>query len=244
MKALIKTDGKRGVLEINGNPQEVILYLNDRPIQYSWYAEVGSTWRYHIAQGLNKQAIHVNQWIEGLLKRGIGNEGDFLAVAEYFNDFFKAGTYEYGYYALPQDAGWIDIPEEESYQHFDYYGGCLDISPTQNLVDDRKVKDYQQAIVQGARPIVILLHIKNSRMFFILDGHHKFCAYGKAGVKPSSIIITKQENDFKTIKQTADLALTMGCDNKEYLNWMKCQKSDLSNYKNQQFDLEKVFSKL
>ena len=49
MKKIIENPGKNTVIHITGNPQESILYLNDRPIQYSWYAEAGSTWRYHIA---------------------------------------------------------------------------------------------------------------------------------------------------------------------------------------------------
>ena len=39
MKRIIETYGKKGVLEIVGNPQETILYLKNKPIQYSWLAE-------------------------------------------------------------------------------------------------------------------------------------------------------------------------------------------------------------
>ena len=176
MKTIIETYGKNGVLEIVGNPQETILYLKDRPIQYSWYAEVGSTWRYHIAQGLKNQAVKLNHGIEESLKRGIKNEGDFLAISEYFNQFFKYGTYEYGYFEMPKDVNWIEIPEKEEYESFDYYGGCVDISPTQNSIDDKLVESYKEQILRGSRPVIVLLHVENSWMFHILDGHHKFCA--------------------------------------------------------------------
>ncbi|MCP3929988.1 MAG: hypothetical protein GY705_12915, partial [Bacteroidetes bacterium] len=172
MKRKIETYGKNGVLEIIGNPQETVLYLRDRPIQYSWFAEVGSTWRYHIAQGLNKQAVELNQSIEDLLKRGIENEGDFLSITEYFNKFFKYGAYEYGYYELFEDVSWVEIPEDEEYKSFDYYGGCVDISPTQNSINPKIVEDYKERILRGSRPVIILLHIENSWMFYILDGHH------------------------------------------------------------------------
>ncbi|MEL6676453.1 MAG: hypothetical protein AAFR61_29865 [Bacteroidota bacterium] len=241
MKHILTTQGKQGVLEILGNPQESILYLNDRPIQYSWYAEVGSTWRYHIAQGLTKQAVDLNQGIEALLKRGIQHKGDFLAVAEYFQGFLAAGTYEYGYYELPRDAQWVEIPEGEQYQSFDYYGGGLDIAPTQNAIDDELVTQYQQAILNGARPAMVLLHVADSFMFFILDGHHKFCAYGLAKIPPHAVIITKQEQAYKSLEETLTLAKEMDCTKGEYLGWMRKEKQNLRYYKGQRLDLGEAF---
>ena len=69
MKHRIETFGKNGVLEIIGNPQETIVFLLDRPIQYSWYAEIGSTHRYHIAQGRSKQVLQLNNGIEDSIKK-------------------------------------------------------------------------------------------------------------------------------------------------------------------------------
>ena len=244
MKRIIETYGKNGVLEIVGNPQETILYLRDKPIQYSWYAEVGSTWRYHIAQGLNNQAVNLNNGIEDLLKRGIENEGDFLEVAECFNKFLKYGKYEYGYYELFEDVNWIEIPEDENYKSFDYYGGCVDISPTQNSINDELVDEYKEQILRGKRPVIILLHVENSWMFYILDGHHKFCGYGKANVKPHALIITKLENNYKSTEETIQLAKSMNCTNEEYLNWMKQEKKNLRYYKNKKLDLEKTFKRI
>lgn len=242
MKRIIETYGKNGVLEIIGNPQESILFLKDRPIQYSWFAEVGSTWRYHIAQGLNNQVVEINKGIEDLLKRGIENEGDFLEITEYFNQFLKYGKYEYGYYEMIKEMDWIEIPEDEEYKSFDYYGGCLDISPTQNSIRDDKVEEYKELILQGTRPVIVLLHVENSLMFYILDGHHKFCAYGKANIKPHAIIITKLENKYKSIEETTALANSMKCTNEEYLNWMKREKRSLNFYKRKKLNLEKIFN--
>lgn len=244
MKRIIETYGKNGVLEIIGNPQESILFLKDRPIQYSWFAEVGSTWRYHIAQGLNNQAVEINKGIEDLLKRGIENEGDFLTITEYFNQFFKYGKYEYGLYEMIEEMDWIEIPEDEEYQSFDYYGGCLDISPTQNSIRDNKVEEYKKQILQGIRPVIVILHVENSWMFYILDGHHKFCAYGKANIKPHAIIITKLENKYKSTEETLELAKRMNCTNEEYFKWMKKEKRSLNSYKSKKLDLEKMFKRI
>jgi hypothetical protein len=244
MKKIIETYGKNGVLEIVGNPQETILYLKDRPIQYSWYAEVGSTWRYHIAQGLNKQVIEVNKTIENILKEGIKNEGEFLAITEYFTSFLKYGKYEFGSYEMNEDIGWVEIPKEEQYNSFDYYGGCFDITPTQNSIDNERVEKYKEQILRGSRPVIILLHVENSWMFYILDGHHKFCAYGKANIKPHAIIITKKGNDYMAVEETIQLARAMKCTKDEYVNWMKLEKKNLKTYKVKKLDLEKTFKLL
>ena len=244
MKRIIETYGKNGVLEIIGNPQETILYLRDKPIQYSWYAEVGSTWRYHIAQGLNKQAVKLNNRIEDLLKIEIENETDFIATTEYFNKFFKYGKYEYGYFEMFKDLNWIEIPEDENYKSFDYYGGSVAISPTQNSIDDELVKDYKEQILRGKRPVIVLLHVENSWMFYIIDGHHKFCAYGKANIAPHAIIITKLENKYKSTEETIELAKRMNCTNQEYLKWMKQEKKNLKYYKKKKLDLEKTFKRI
>ena len=81
-------------------------------------------------------------------------------------------------------------------------------------------------------------------MFYILDGHHKFCGYGKANVKPHALIITKLENKYKSTEETIHLAKNMNCTNEEYLNWMKQEKKNLRYYKNQKLDLEKTFKRI
>lgn len=174
MKTIYETYGKQGVLKITGNPQESILYLRNIPIHYSWYAEIGSTWRYHIAKGLNQKSIQENNGIKELLRKGLKNEGDFLWASEYFREFLCYGKYEFGYYELIKDLYWIDIPKLEKYESFDGYGGLIDLTPTQSLINDNLVNDYKNEILLGIRPVIILIHVVNSYMFYILDGHHKF----------------------------------------------------------------------
>ncbi|MEO1450749.1 MAG: hypothetical protein AAFV07_14565 [Bacteroidota bacterium] len=244
MKHSLTTYGKNGVLKIKGNPQETMLYLRSKPIQYSWYAEVGSTWRYHIAQGLDKQAINIHAGMEEQLKNGIANEGEFLGICEYFNRFFTYGTYEYGHFELPVDLGWIEIPEQEAYKSFDYYGGLLSISPTQNSIDKAIVRDYKVQILKGARPAIVLLHMENSWMFYLLDGHHKFMAYKLAQVQPRAVIITKLGNDYPSTEETITLAKAMDCVNPTYLKWMKCEKERIEAYKNKILDLEAEFERI
>jgi hypothetical protein len=221
MKKIVEIQGENGVLEVVGNPQETILYLREKPIQYSWLAEIGSTWRYHIAQGLAQQAIPLHKGMEEQLRRGINNEGEFLGVSEYFNQFLKQGTYEYGYYELTEHLDYIPFPETEVYQSFDYYGGLINFASTQNFINRTLVKQYKEHIVKGSRPVVILLQIENSWIFHVLDGHHKFYAYQEAKIKPYAIIITKFDKEYRSVEEALALARQMGCTNLEYLTRLK-----------------------
>ncbi len=244
MKTTLTTNNNNGVLKIIGNPQETILYLKDKPIQYSWYAEIGTTQRYHIAQGLKKQAVYVNTQIENLLQKGIKTESVFLMVAAHFNSFLKPGTYHYGMYEMGKGLHWINIPKAPNYESFDYYGNTVGITPTQNRIDKNKVAEYEAAILKGARPVMVFIHVENSWMFFILDGHHKFQAYINAKVKPQAIIITKHGNDYFPIAETLALAQKMNCTNKEYLTWMEKEKKKLKKYKKQILDLDERFDSI
>lgn len=244
MKRTIETYGKNGVIEITGNPLESILYLKDKPIQYSWFAEVGSTWRYHLAQGINNQSVVVNKEMQRILKRGIQNEGEFLAVTEYFNQFFKYGSYEYGLFELFTGIHWIDIPQNEEYDSFDYYGGSYELTPTQNKIDNTIVAEYAQSIFKGGRPTMILLHVENSRMFYILDGHHKFKAYNEANKPPYAVVITKLGNEYESFDFTAKLAKLMKCKKDKYLKRMKESKDNLQYYQNQKMQLDDCFRRV
>ena len=244
MKRTIETYGKNGVIEIVGNPLETILYLKDKPIQYSWFAEVGSTWRYHLAQGLSKQSVTVNQDVQQLLKKGIANHEEFHKATEYFNQFLKYGNYEFGVFELFTGISWINIPQEEEYDSFDYYGGCFDISPTQNKIDPSLVEEYKESILQGSRPILILIHVENSHMFYILDGHHKFKAYKVANKPPFALIITKLGNVYKSLEYTLNLANQMNCKKDDYMKRMQESKNNLEYYENQKLNLEQVFRRI
>ena len=244
MKRIIEIIGKNGVIDIYGNPLETIFYLRGKPIQYSWFAEVGSTWRYHLAQGLNKQSVKLNLEIQRILKEGVKNEGEFLAITEYFNQFFVYGKYEYGYFELFNGIYWVDIPHNEEYDCFDYYGGCLNISPTQNIIDDTIVETYKEEILKGKRPTMVILHIENSHMFFILDGHHKFKAYKLAEIAPYAIVITKLGNEYKSYESTLYIAKQMQCNKIEYLKRMKESKENLNYYIKQKIDLDKLFRRI
>lgn len=244
MKHTLFTYGKNAVLEIKGNPQETMLYLRGKPIHYSWYAEVGTTWRYHIAKGLDKPAVKVHQGMQEQLKRGIHHAGDFLGICEYFIAFLSYGTYECGYYGLIEGMSGTDILLQSGYVSFDTYGGLANVTPTQNAIDEEIVAAYKADILRGARPVIVLLHMENSWMFYLLDGHHKFRAYNLAQIKPHAVIISKLGNDFPSTEETIALAKSMHCAKPVYLKWMRQEKERIEAYKNEKLDLAAEFERI
>jgi len=234
--------GKNGILRISGNPQEAMLFLKNEPIHYSWFAEIGSTWRYHIAKGLNENSIRKNEEIDRIVNKGISNQGEFLAVSEYYSNFLNYGFYEFAAYEMVTGIYMTSIPEAEDYVSYDYYGGCEEFTPTQRNFNEEIAENYKTKILKGATPTMVLLHVENSHMFFILDGHHKFIGYGKAKKKPYALIITKKGNEYKSIEYSTNLAKKMNCEKRNYFERMKYDKSNLERYKEEKVILEEFWN--
>ena len=239
----MESSGEQSVLRIVGNPRESVLYLQDVPIHYSWYAEVGSTWRYHLARGSEKQAIEIHRGMQEMMRRGIGNEGDFFAISEYFNSFLAAGDYECGYYQLGTGLGVIECPEATGCHAWDGYGGLMELAETQGHFDEELAHEYKEAILKGGRPVIVLLHVENSEMFFILDGHHKNAGYSLAGIAPFAVIITKLGKQELSLVEARSLAQEMECSRRDYLDTLEREKKRILKFGlKRKLRLDKVFT--
>jgi len=234
--------GKNGVIRISGNAQESMLFLRNEPIHYSWFAEIGSTWRYHIAKGITENSIKKNEEIDRIVGQGISNQNDFLAVSEYYSNFLNYGFYEFGLFQLSTGIYMTHIPEAENYVSYDYYGGCEEFTPTQRNFSEEVSESYKTKILKGINPTMVIIHVENSHMFFILDGHHKFIGYGKAKKAPYALIITKKGNEYKSIDYTLNLAQKMNCDESNYIARMKSEKKNIERYKTKKVKLEEFWN--
>jgi len=56
------------------------------------------------------------------------------------------------------------------------------------------VEKYKNNIQKGARPICVLLKLKDSWSIFVLDGHHKLTAYSQLKINPQVLVISKLDN--------------------------------------------------
>ena len=164
MKKRIEILNKYGIIDIKGDNQESVLYLNNLPIQYTWYAEIGSTWRYHIAKGVNERSWAESRFSSDILRNGISSETEFQDIVGYYSQFLKTGRYEFGMYDLHEHYDLIHLPEGKGYQSFDYYGGCPDIIPTQSKYSDDTINEYKQVIESGVKPVMVIFHVAQSHV--------------------------------------------------------------------------------
>jgi hypothetical protein len=242
MKKKIEISNKFGIIDIKGDNQESVLYLNSLPIQYTWFAEIGSTWRYHIAKGVDIRSWAEANYSSEILRNGIDSETEFDHLVEYYSQFLKTGEYEFGVYDIHEYYDLIHIPEGDKFQSFDYYGGCPDLIPTQSKFEDQIINDYKQLIKEGVKPSMVIFHISNSHILFILDGHHKFLAYGQLKIKPRALIISKLNSSTISLDQSLKMAEKLECNKENYLNWIKNETRD--KYYNMKLDLEKEYEQV
>lgn len=239
MKKKVCITNDSGILEIRGNNQESALFVNETPIQYTWFAEIGSTWRYHIAHGIHERTWGESLYISEILKHGAKTELQFNDIINYYSKFLKTGEYQFGLYDLHEHYEMIMLPEEEEYQSFDYYGGFPDIIPTQKTFNDKTVESYKELIQNNATPTMVIFHVIESAILFILDGHHKFLAYGQLRKKPRAIVITNLKTTTMTSEQAIKLAEKMNCEKENYHNSIKSEKKN--HYFDFKLDLEKTY---
>jgi hypothetical protein len=231
-----------GVIDIRGDFLEAALYLNQQPINYAWYAEVGTTWRYHIAKGINKDAIRMHWRLSEILRNGISNSNEFEEAVIYFSQFLKYGEYEFGLYRLPHAHLMELLSKGPDFINSDCYGGIPGYLATQSHVDELTIQAYTLAIRKGMRPTAILLHAEQSYHQFILDGHHKFIAYSRAGIPVHAILITKYNSKRFTLEESLSLARSMNCSNKKYLDALHREKTE--SYYKMWFDPAKEYEEI
>lgn len=239
MRKKIDISNKYGIIDIKGDNQESVLYLNSLPIQYTWYAEVGSTWRYHIAKGVDKRSWGESMFASEILKKGITSKTEFDNLVYYYSQFLKTGQYEFGIYDLHEHYDLIQLPEGNEFQSFDYYGGCPDLIPTQDHYQGETIIEYKQIIQNGIKPTMVIFHVAESHILFILDGHHKFLAYGQLKLKPRAMIISKLNSTILSIDQSIRMAKEMQCSKEAYLKQIQSEKSN--KYFDFKLNLEKEY---
>ena len=231
MKKEIKVNNNTGVLDIKGSFSEALLTLNEKPIQFTWFAEVGTTWRYHLAKGLIKSPFLRKAHIETILSDGILNEEQVNAVIRYYKSFLKTGYYSFGTYQLNRHTGFLPTTSS-AYTASDTYGGIVGIIGTQININTATVDSYKEQILKGKRPCLILFRNEHSHNQFVLDGHHKFLAYKGTKIKPHALIITKLNPKALSKEDALQALKKMKSTNVAYHNALKEEK------KNPSYDLK------
>ena len=192
MKEHVNIENGNGTLEIKGEKYDSALLLNGDLIQFTFLREIGSTWRYQIAKGIKESDLISEQKFSNFVKYGFLTSEALSSQFEFILSCLTDGKYEIELTEIHSDTGVVEIHENiDDYYNSDVYGGMTEIIETQSEFNENVVDEYIELIKKGNEPILILLKVKGSENTFIIDGHHKFTAYGRLKKNAKCLIITK-----------------------------------------------------
>ena len=196
MKETIELKHKNRPLKINGGKYDSVLYLNNTPIQFTFLREIGSTWRYQIVKGISEKDLIKNEKYSNFVKFGILTNENLFDQFEYILSILDEGKYNIELITLENDIETLEInTNQKDYYSIDIYGGIKEIIETQSSFNEQIVKQYIDLIKNSYKPIAILLKTENSENTFIIDGHHKLCAYSRLEAEAKCLMITKLNSE-------------------------------------------------
>ena len=206
MKEIVNIDNGNGVLEIKGGKYDSALFLNGELIQFTFLREIGSTWRYQIAKGIKNSDIIREKSFSNFVKYGFLTSEPLSNQFDYILNCLTDGKYQIELTEIDSDIGIVEIDENvDGYYSSDTYEGMIEIIETQYEFEEKIVEEYLELVEKGNKPITILLKSKDSENTFIVDGHHKFAAYGRLKKNAKCLIITKL--DCETINKEEGISL-------------------------------------
>jgi hypothetical protein len=193
---------KKGIIEIIGNEDDSVLFLNSVPINFTWLRETGSTERFQIAMNPSESDFILDEQFRNFLKTGKPSSASLQSQFAYILNFLSYGVYSLELKTLehmPQLA-------EMTYSRFGFnrgYGGVYSLIETQKSRSSELINEYLGLISSGSRPVIILIRAGKTDFVntFILDGHHKFDAYYKLNINPVCLIISRIDNSGYSIEQ-------------------------------------------
>ena len=219
MKEIVDIDKGNGILEIKGGKYDSALFLNGELIQFTFLREIGSTWRYQIAKGIKKSDIFGEQSFSNFVRYGFLTSEPLSKQFDYILNCLTDGKYQIELTEIDSDIGIVEIEESvDGYYYSDTYGGMIEIIETQSEFEEKIVEEYLELIQKGNEPITILLKSKDSENIFLVDGHHKFAAYGRLKKNAKCLLITKLDCETIDKEEGVSLIEKTNIRNTEYKN--------------------------
>lgn len=219
MKETVNSKYGKGVLSIKGRKYGSALFLNGELIQFTFLREIGTLWRYQVAKRIKALDIIKEKNFSSLVRSGSLTSAPLSNQFNYIIQILETGKYLLELTSLDNSIESVEMYNDSGeYFNYDTYGGMVDIIETQVNFKESIIEEYIQLIQKGYEPIVILLKSKGSQNAFIIDGHHKFAAYGRLKKDARCFIISKV--DSKKIKQSDGIEYIekLSPPNKEYKN--------------------------
>lgn len=204
-ETVILTEGK-GRIELRGNPYAFGLFVDDTPVVLNWCdcdGSIGQQFYLFDADLLEERITALHALVEKGPRMDESLAGDLMPLLCQF----PSGEYvvEYGDIDRPYQFPEWDInevrewPDGVSYAW--YYPDATNFLPTQpyHRLNEERIIHYMLEIEQGKRPVAITTTIRGAWGEFILDGHHKLCAYSQLRISPRRICIEASEARLPTL---------------------------------------------
>ena len=225
----------KGKIKIKGNITDSYFYINGNPKIVSFFAEVGTVWRYLIGTTITDKIIDDNYQYESLVSSGKLNFD--VSLQNQFGHILNSlsnGQYELKFCEFPFDINYLEL-NDEGKPYYDTYGGLADVVFTQKNLDISLVAKYKSKIKKGERPICVLFKLQNSWTIFVIDGHHKLNAYRELKTNPKALLISKIENSIIETNQGIEILKKLGLNDEKFITTFKNEREKKyyeDNFKN------------
>jgi len=180
-----------GRIRVEGDGWASALFVDGRAVLLNWCDCQGSVGQeFSLIEGANLEAS-VKSF------RSVVEDGPdpVVALASQIAPLlghFRSGRYRLILLPLTQDdygQDWEDQPYGAIQWYYPNRGVTLLPTQPNEALDQERVLWFEREIAAGRRPVVITAGINGGVCEFVLDGHHKQVAYGRAGVQPIRLCI-------------------------------------------------------
>lgn len=181
-----------GSISLKGDDFDCAIYFKGKPYALNWSDCEGSIGQYLVKTGIEGYKEDLRQ-IRYIIDSGLQNNQPIYSQLYPLLQLFEMGEFSLTNY-VPEKWEIInfDLAEKVAYYPLEYV-----YVPTRSLEDlnSKTVKNFEQRIRRGERPIVITASVEKGWCEFVIDGHHKFEAYRKAKKSPNVVNIEKRKSE-------------------------------------------------
>lgn len=204
------TNGK-GIIDIQSDGHMDCLIINT-PYCVERYDYGGTTGKYVDFINIEERFTYTQALNDALT---FGDEEKILESIKDFLQWFSNGSYSVYFYkeAINHDnieyATKTDpITHKGAHWYYHFQHSVHVFTQSYDIISKERVQYYKDLIEKGMRPkIIAISSVKDWRLSYILDGHHKLLAYLATGIEAEFIDITKHTTDEENKKNEGILVV-------------------------------------
>lgn len=211
MMERIQINNGTGLVDIRGRKEHAAFYLKGALMTFAIEIDYNTLMNYFAGNPVGRNFLYEDWYNE--VKPFLEGKPSNKKMVKLFEPVLQQlsnGAYEL---SLEKYENKHQIIYSEGKEVNSQYAGCepFALFATQGSTNSKVIEKYEELIKKGAKPKVIILKIKEGRINFILDGHHKAQAYINTGMPIEVLEIRKcnnlnlPDNYFKKVAKTFDM---------------------------------------